>query len=208
MHQFAPGEELALIQRILAGDHEAFRPLVVAYEGRLLAYLSQMLGNTENAHDLAQETFLALFRSLSRWHVPVSTTDHDQSRQLLAPWLYRIATNLALSLLRKQQVRKRIHAPFSTDTDDDGKIERYLSQSKVQQSFEEQYIAREMIRQALAHLSDIDAACMILHFVEGERYAEVGARLGLSSEAVRKRVHRALPLLRKVYSTLDTEVHS
>src|SRR5689334_2803904 len=95
--------ELALIERATAGDHEAFRRIVQAYEARLLAYLAHMLGDSEAARDIAQETFLAAYRALSRWHPPDGARAGERAEDgmcLLAPWLYRIATNRALSLLR------------------------------------------------------------------------------------------------------------
>ncbi|HEX9414666.1 MAG TPA: sigma factor, partial [Ktedonobacterales bacterium] len=64
------GDELALIQRAAAGDHGAFRLLVLAYEPRLLAHLTQTLGDSEAARDVAQDTFLSAFRALPRWRPP------------------------------------------------------------------------------------------------------------------------------------------
>ncbi len=208
-------DELALIQRAATGDHEAFRRLVLAYEGKLQAYLTQMLGDSESARDIAQETFIATFYSLPRWHAPVPSsssassseeTEHPR-RQLLAPWLYRIATNLALSLLRKRQVRQRVHAAAPLVDEDDNASDIQAQQMyPVQEPFEDRYIARILLQEALSQLSAIDAACVVLHFVNGERYQEIAGRLGLSNEAVRKRVMRALPALRKAYLTLDSEV--
>lgn len=194
--------ELSLIHRAAHGDHEAFRSLVVSYEARLLTYLTQMLGDTENARDVAQETFVAIFHALPRWQPPAATPEGHDVAHPLAPWLYRIATNRALSLLRKQAVRVRVHGYHFAATS------RQSQGEALQESFEDRYIARELLREALHHLSEEDAACLVMHFVSGERYAEIADRLGLTSEAVRKRVARALVALRKAYHDLDTEVRS
>jgi RNA polymerase sigma factor (sigma-70 family) len=66
-------------------------------------------------------------------------------------------------------------------------------------------IGRELLRVALATLDEDDAACLVLHYVAGERYGEIAARLGISSEAVRKRVGRSLSSLRRAYAALETE---
>jgi RNA polymerase sigma factor (sigma-70 family) len=71
---------------------------------------------------------------------------------------------------------------------------------------EERTAARDLLRAALGHLTEEDAACLVLHYVAGERYAEIAARLGLTSEAVRKRVSRGLVVLRAAYRALDVEV--
>jgi RNA polymerase sigma-70 factor (ECF subfamily) len=220
MGQDGPEDELALIQRAATGDQQAFGLLVVAYEGKLLTYLMQMLGDIESARDVAQETFIALFYTLPRWHAPTSVTSAEETttesgagelphRQLLTPWLYRIASNKAISLIRKRQVRQRVHAPIPRPIDDPTNAEELAWQRHISQdSFEDQYVAHTLLQEALSQLSEIDAACLVLHYVSGEHYQEIGARLGLSEGAVRKRAARALVVLRKVYLALDQEVRS
>ncbi len=197
--------ELAVIQRAAAGDHAAFRLLVVGYESRLLAYLTHMLGDAEAARDVAQETFLAAYRALPRWrpleHQPGGGLDFPGGSaeggglSLLSPWLYRIATNRALSLLRSR--------PIMSHSTEAAQHEPAHARHDV---LEERVAARELLMAALRQLSEEDAACLVLHFVAGERYGEIGERLGLSSEAVRKRVSRALDALRTAYRALDVEV--
>ncbi|HUY78445.1 MAG TPA: sigma-70 family RNA polymerase sigma factor [Ktedonobacterales bacterium] len=209
--------ELALIQRAATGDHHAFAVLVRHYEPRLVAYLTPMLGDPEAARDVAQETFLAAFRALPRWRPPetfpgipadaaANTTTpgtHATSggaTHPLSPWLYRIATNQALSLLRARPTAQA-RAPDGDPPD----RARLVGGATSSMSFEDRYAARELLQLALRRLSAADAACLVLHFVAGERYAEIGARLGMSAEAVRKRVARGLTALRAAYATLDVE---
>ncbi len=187
-------DELSLAERAAHGDHAAFGTLVRAYEPQILAYLAQMLGDAEAARDVAQETFLAAYQALPRWRPP-ATEDLATSRPL-SPWLYRIATNKALSLLRSNAARPAVAASARAGT---GKTE------PAHGGFEEQYASRDLLRAALRRLSEEDAACLVLHYVAGERYGEIAAQLGLTSEAVRKRVSRGLTTLRAVYSTLDPE---
>lgn len=204
-------DELALIQRAAAGDHGAFRLLVLVYEPRLLAYLAQMLGDSETARDVAQDTFLAAFRALPRWRPPdrlpasarqaeAVAGDSGSGRacaamRLLSPWLYRIATNRALSVLRAQ--------PPSASLDAAAAREPAPAEGP---SLEDRYVARDLLRSALRQLSAEDAACLVLHFVAGERYGEIAERLGMTGEAVRKRIARALIALRTAYKALDVEV--
>lgn len=201
--RFGETGELALIERAAQGDHEAFRVIVISYETQLVHYLTQMLGgDVDSARDIAQETFIAIFQNLPHWQPPVATADtfsdahagfSRKDTQLLAPWLYRIATNHALSLIRKQVVRRKVqshsHDHLAAWHDDDRREALDVSR---QHSFEDRSIARELLRTALSTLSEDDAACLVLHYVSGERYGEIAARLGVSSEAVRKRVARAL----------------
>lgn len=97
--------ELEYIKKAACGDHDAFGKLVLAYETPVLTYLQSILGNRENARDLAQETFIRAFYALPHWQ-PASLKDkqtaHFNLDHPLAPWLYRIATNQALTFLKKQ----------------------------------------------------------------------------------------------------------
>lgn len=192
-------DELSLARRAAAGDHNAFASIVRTYEARLLAYLTQMLGDPEAARDIAQETFLAAFQALPRWHPPDRNAD---TAHPLSPWLYRIATNRALSTLRAAKGGSGVRRPGG-DLSEGGR-----PTGPVAGSFEERYAARELLRQALRRLSEEDAACLVLHFVAGERYGEIAARLGLTGEAVRKRVSRGLTTLREAYAELDTGVRA
>lgn len=185
-------DELALVACAAQGDHDAFGALVRAYEPQLHAYLLQMLGDPESARDAAQETFLAAYRALPRWRPPDG--DRANAARPLSPWLYRIATNKALSL-----IRARGNWPAMMLTTDPSASEPATS------GFEERYAARDLLQGALRRLAEEDAACLVLHYVAGERYGEIALKLGLTSEAVRKRASRGLSTLRAIYSELDSE---
>ncbi len=189
MTNIAAADELSQIRRAATGDHTAFAMLVRRYEARIGAYLRQTVGDADLASDLAQETFLAAYQALPRWQPPLPDPT-SRTTDLLSPWLYRIATNHAISALRRQTMsaRKTLPAPAPGSP-----------------SLEDTVIGRELLRAALATLDADDAACLVLHYVAGERYGEIAARLGISSEAVRKRVGRALSSLRRAYAALETE---
>lgn len=189
-------DELALVEQAAHGDHAAFGALVRMYEPLLLAYLAKMLGDPEAARDAAQETFLAAYQALPRWRP--SDDPRADPRRPLSPWLYRIATNKALSLIRASTVRPAVIATTYTAPSPHG-VELAMS------GFEDRYAARELLQAALCRLSAEDAACLVMHYVAGERYGEIASRLGLTSEAVRKRVNRGLTALRAAYAALDSE---
>lgn len=188
-------EELNIVASIRRGETEAFRDLVASYEPLLLPYLLQLLGEIENARDVLQDTFLTVYQELPRWR-PL-TAPAREPRRPLSPWIYRIATNKALSLLRKQSRR-------GYTAHQHGDATAYFP-AQEQMSMEERYITRELLRQALLKLNTDDVVCLIAHFVNGERYGDIANRLGLSSEAVRKRIQRALVVLRKTYHELGME---
>jgi RNA polymerase sigma-70 factor, ECF subfamily len=186
--------EARLIARAASGDDDAFAAIVASYEAGLLRYLAQTLGDIEHARDIAQETFLAAHHALPQWKAPTGATPG----RLLAPWLYRIATNKAISLLRAQ--RDAVH---DTSLREGG---GHIAHGGA--SLEDRAIARDLLRRALRNLSGEDVACIVLHFVAGERYGDIAIRLGLTSEAVRKRVARGLIALREAYTALESEAQA
>lgn len=183
-------DELELAERAARGDHSAFAAIVRAYESQLYAHLVNMLGDPEAARDAAQDTFLAAYRALPRWRPPDDT--RADALRPLSPWLYRIATNKALSVLRARALR-----PAATTC--------ASAHAAAADGFEDRFAARELLQRALHSVSEEDAACLVLHYVAGEHYGEIALKLGLSSEAVRKRVSRSLTALRAAYSALDSE---
>lgn len=94
-----------LMQKAKRGDQAAFAELVDKYRDKIYAYLYRMVGNREDALDLAQETFLRIYSNLRNFKLG----------QPFRPWLYRIATNLAIDLLRKRRPMVALDAPLFAD---------------------------------------------------------------------------------------------
>jgi RNA polymerase sigma-70 factor, ECF subfamily len=90
-------EEASLIARVIAGDAEAFGPLVERYQKPVLSFIYNLLRSPERVEDLGQETFLKAFRALAR---------HDASRSAFSTWLFTIARNTCYDELRRPRMRK------------------------------------------------------------------------------------------------------
>jgi RNA polymerase sigma factor (sigma-70 family) len=170
-------EEAVLVSSIRAGDEGAFTAVVERYQGRIFRYLVRLVGNRSTAEDLTQETFLSAYRAIRR-------TD---SSLALGPWLYKIATNHAYMYFRKERIRRWLpflphRAEGETPPADAGLGER------------------DLVRRALARLPADYAIPLVLHMVEGFKHHEVGAILGISAEAARKRVARGSELFRKAFA--------
>lgn len=153
----------------------AFDAWLEQYEASIGRHLYRITGDRDLAADLAQETFLRLHCVLSR------------GGTIAAPraWLYRVATNLALTALRR---RARV-----------GGLEPGM---RAAGGMEEQVAQRDLVRRALAAIPPEQAACLVLTAIEGFRYAEAAEVLGISAEAVRKRVSRGEAAFRRAYERL------
>ncbi|HEY2475533.1 MAG TPA: RNA polymerase sigma factor [Candidatus Cybelea sp.] len=148
--------------------------LVIEHQTKLARYLRRMVGDAETALDLSQDVFLSAYRMLSA----------DPARELRVGWLYRAATNAAISLMRR---RKILHV-LSLDRDLDGSSWR----------IDERSAASIDLQTALKRLPSEQAAALLMTSYAGYSSAEAAQILGSSADAVRQRVCRAMKTLRQV----------
>lgn len=85
----------ALVRSVLAGDRDRFELLVERYQKRLVNYLYRMVRNLDEAHDLTQEVFIRVYQALDRY----------DSQYRFSTWLFRVARNAAIDVIRKRRMR-------------------------------------------------------------------------------------------------------
>lgn len=181
-------KELAeVVKRAQEGDEAAFDRLFQVYNTRICTYLLRMVGNEEEAHDLAQETFLKAWRALSQ------TTDADELR--FDSWLYRIATRTAIDYLRGSQVRwlRRIQRVVEINL-----IARLPGP-------EDRVAEREHITQALARVTPKYRACLLLQIEAGFSQKEIAHLLGSNEKSVSVYVSRGREQFRQAYQRLGSD---
>ncbi len=96
-----------LVRSVLAGDRERFGDLVERYQGRLVNYLFRLVRNLDEAHDLAQEVFVRVYQALDRF----------DPQYRFSTWLFRVAQNAAIDVIRKRRFRL---VPLSRPDEDGG----------------------------------------------------------------------------------------
>jgi RNA polymerase sigma-70 factor (ECF subfamily) len=186
-----------LIAKAAAGDHDAFRQLVEVHSHELQVHCYRILGSLQDAEDALQETLV------SAWH---SLGDFGQ-RSSLRTWLYRIATNRCLSMLRADSRRPRsatplpdVTLPEPTASDVPPWLEPYpdvLLESLVDQAPgpEARYETAEAISlafiTALQLLPPRQRAVLLLRDVLGYRAGEVAKMLDATQESVQSALKRA-----------------
>lgn len=173
----------APIESLLSEDD--FACIVDRYQRQLHAYLAGLTGQPEQAFDLVQETFYDAWDSARKGKPPllVGAADGDIRR-----WLYRVATNNALSMLRHYRLIR--WEP----------LENYLAMRADRGlSFEDHVAENDILQSALARLSPEDAACLLLRVVHGFSARETGQILNASAETINTRLARAKQRLRAAY---------
>jgi len=172
-----------LVTRWKAGDESAFESLIRRHEGRVFGLLMRMLGNREDAEDVAQETFISRHRHGHRFR-------HEAR---FSTFVYRVAANAALNRRRtlgRKNARIRKLQTRQAAGDDLPSSPRDPESA----TFGAQVQAR--VQDALLQLPPDLRAATVLYDIEGLSYREIAAVLEIPEGTVKSRIHRARSALR------------
>jgi len=168
----------AALDRALAGEPDGFRILVERYSHALFRLAFRMTGNESDAEDIVQESFLKAWRNLS----------HYDGRASFSTWVYRIAANCALDHLRMR--RRRVQEPLEETAPvaaNDPAPDRLAFGGQVSRRVEA----------AMAQLTSQERTAFVLRHHEELSIDEISVALGVSREATKNSVFRAVQKLRR-----------
>src|SRR3954463_9544426 len=169
-------------------QHGAFEQLVDRYQHRLVAVMNHLVGNPEEAEDLAQEVFLRVYRARKKY----------RPRSKFSTWLFTIANNLALNSIRARHQKPVV--PLNAR--DSGPLGARPQEQLVpdpgtgpQQRVQKNELAQR-IREALETLNERQRVAVVLNKFEDMNYAEIAEVMGLTTKAVKSLLSRARTNLR------------
>lgn len=171
-----------------------FTALVHQYEGALSGFLCGLVGNTEQARDLAQDVFQDAWRVVQRCETPFIK---GIPQEVMRRWLFQAAYHRAISALRRRQ-RIRWESLEASN-------EREPEMFSAPVTFEDDIAEREALRAALERLVPQDVACLLLRIVQGFSAAETGEIVGASPQSIDTRLARAKRRLRAVYLAQEAQ---
>lgn len=171
-----------LLQRVAAGDAEAFAPLVERHQARLVRLCERLLGDAEEARDAAQEVFLKVFRQAAGF----------RPEGQVFTWIYRIAVNHCLNRLRRRRVLRFFS--LSGETGEDGEEHGLDPVDPAPDALAALEARRRWAttRRAIAALPAGQRAVLVLARFEGLSYREIAQSLGITEGAVESRLVRAM----------------
>lgn len=183
-----PDEEL--VRRFKEGDRHAFSLLVERYQDRVFTLCVRWMGNRQVAEEVAQDVFIALFRSLARF----------RGDSKLSTWIFRVTVNHCknrkLYRHRRQQDR---HEPLEGKQIDDDAPARQLADEKAgTDKGLHRSEAERVLANALAKLDDSHRTILVLRDIEDLAYEEISEILELPKGTVKSRLHRARAELARV----------
>jgi RNA polymerase sigma-70 factor (ECF subfamily) len=172
-------DEVSLVSLVHSGDEDAFASILELYEIPVQRYLFRLTGDYELARDLTQDTFIQAYRYILKPDPAISS---------LKAWLYGIAVNNARNHFRRRKIVSFI--PFSGLKKPEPAVRDGTDEMERSTAIES----------SLLGVSEEQRVCLVLHFVEGFKYREIAEILGITEEAVRKRVARGSREFRRLYS--------
>ncbi len=186
--EFQRMDESALIRAAQKGDERAFEELVRLYDQSVLRLAHNLLRSREDANDIYQETFLRVYRNLHSFRFDCS----------FHTWLYRIATNLCLDVLRKRKVRKE-ESPNRSTPEGELNLMDSVHEERVQGDPQRELMSRELdgrIREVLSGLTPRERTVFEMRHYHGMRLKAIGEALGASEEAAKNCLFRATQKMR------------
>jgi len=172
-------DDFSLIKAIQAGDHQAFESLVRRYQHQVANLIYVTMGSRDDVDDIAQEVFIRVYRSLSRFKFDAS----------FFSWIYRITMNLCIDEIRKRKIRKVLSLDFLTEDalekNRQNKDHGMPSDSMLKDE------RRQVVQSALRRLKPEHRDILVLREYKDLGYSEIAETLDISLEAVKSRIFRA-----------------
>ena len=167
------------VRRVQQGDTDSFEVLVRRHEKAIFNLVYRLLGNYDEAAEVAQEVFLSAFRSIHQFRGEAN----------FSTWLYRIGLNHASTRRKSLQTSQQRHIPLDgTEVIADGAVDpaKSVEHKEIQQR----------VQQALNSLDPEDARIVLLRDLQDIPYEDVAQMLDIPVGTVKSRLHRARQALK------------
>ena len=177
-------DDVALIQRILAGDENAFSTLIEKYQQQVHTHALRKVRDFQTAEDITQETFLQVHQKLSTLNDPAK----------FSGWLYAIVNHLCIAWYRKNRLQTESLQELHISAVEKDVYSQYIATEHAKTTAAAQ---RDLVKRLLTKLKEGDREIITLHYFEEMTSSEIGTYLGVSENTIKSRLHRARQRLKK-----------
>ncbi|MCR3922497.1 MAG: sigma-70 family RNA polymerase sigma factor [Firmicutes bacterium] len=184
-----PEDEKLLVSHCQTGDLRAYDELMQRYEKKVYALCFRMVGDRDDAADLAQEAFLKAFRALPSFKGEAS----------FSTWLFRIVTNTCLDERRKRKNNSSVSLDKPWPTEEGELLREVLDNTPGPLAVTLQRELQAEIRSLLNKLSPAQRAVIVMRDLEGFSYEEMATILQVNMGTIKSRLNRARQQLRTLY---------
>ena len=180
--------EKILLQKSKAGDISAFEELIEGYQKKIFNIAFRIVGNYDDANDLAQEVLIRIYRSIGNF----------KEQSSFSTWIYRITTNVCLDDIRKRKNKKVVSLDEEIKVEDGEMQRQIVSSDPLPEDTAEREELRELVNGAIQSLSEEHRVVIVLRDLQGFSYEEISAILKCPEGTVKSRINRARQALKNV----------
>lgn len=183
--------DVRLMLEVRDDNAAAFDELMMRYQSRLVTVLEHLVGRRDQAEDLAQEVFLRVYRARKRYVVGAK----------FSTWLFTIANHVAANALRSRSRRPEVNLTNKPDESSSvgalDKLAVAASGAMPARQLDKAEL-RDIVRTALAGLSERQRMAVLLNKFEGMSYADIAATMEMSPQAIKSLLSRARVNLKEI----------
>lgn len=181
------------LRKLSNRDPRAFELLVREFQGPIFNLLFRMLGNREEAEDLAQEVFVTVFKKI----------DMFRGESSISAWIYRVASNMCKN--RQKYLGCRYHNRLSKTPLEENNIDNansFRTTGRISRPDEllEGYQMEKLLQKAISELDEEPRLILVLRDIQGVSYEDIATITGLPLGTVKSRLHRARMSLKEKIS--------
>ena len=180
----------ALMLQLQTGDLRSFDTLVKRWEKPLLNYCYRMVNDIALAEDLRQEVFLRIYRSAKKYRPTAQ----------FSTWMYRIATNLCLDTLAKQQRRKETPIAAYLESESESLDEKLVDPSDTPDAAVVKKETESRVRSVLVRLPEDQRIVVIMRHYNGMKFREIAEILEYPISTVKSRMAAGMTRLSQMLS--------
>ena len=178
-------ESVRLMLRVKHGDVPAFEQLVELHQRVVIGAVTRMLGNIEDAHDIAQQVFLRVWKSAPRYEPSAKFTT----------WLFTIMRNLVFNETRRRSRRKEV--PLEAESEDEPPKQYAVSAAPASDVLAQQAELETALDRAIQALPEKQRLAVVMRRYQDAPYEDICSVLKMSLPAVKSLLFRARTELRK-----------
>lgn len=183
--------ERYLLEKAKNGDVEAFEQLIEGCQKKVFNIALRMIGNYDDANELAQEVFIRIYKSIKTF----------KEESLFSTWVYKVTTNICLDELRKRKKMKVTYLDEEIKTED-SEIKRQVEDERPTPDVQvEKNEVRKVVHNAIKGLSEEQRVMIVLRDIQGFSYEEIAKFLKCPEGTVKSRINRARSSLREILKT-------
>lgn len=183
--------EQLLLEKAKAGDTAAFEELIDSYLKKIFNLAYRIIGDYDDAADLAQDALIRIFRSISGF----------KEQSSFSTWVYRITTNVCLDEIRKRKNKKVLSLDEEIHMEDGDLKRQIMSDDPQPDEVAETEELRSIINNAISSLPEDQRIVISLRDIQGLSYEEISEVLDCPVGTVKSRINRSRQALKNVLST-------